>query len=80
MGRPPLGMKPTTIRLPLETMRRIEMLVGKKRIAKFIREAIESELERREKAEPPTELMAKFIRETVESELQRREKAKSPTE
>ena len=48
-------MKPTTIRLPLETMRRIEMLVGKKRIAKFIRETVESELQRREKAKSPTE-------------------------
>ena len=49
MGRPPLGLKPTTVRLPLETIRRIEALEGKqRRLATFIREAIENELERRE--------------------------------
>jgi len=49
MGRPPLGMKPTTVRLPLETIRKIEALVGNRRIAGFIREAVENELRRREK-------------------------------
>lgn len=53
MGRPPLGMKPTTIRLPLETLQRIEKLVGNRRIAVFIREAVEKELERRENPKPP---------------------------
>lgn len=48
MGRPPLGMKPTTIRLPTETIQRIETLVGNRRLALFIREAIENELQRRE--------------------------------
>ena len=49
MGRPPLGMKPTTVRLPQEIIRRIEALEGKqRRLAVFIREAIENELERRE--------------------------------
>ena len=48
MGRPPLGMKPTTIRLPLATLERIKRLVGPRRIALFIREAIEGELRRRE--------------------------------
>lgn len=48
MGRPPLGMKPTTIRLPSETIQRIEALVGNRRLALFIREAIDNELERRE--------------------------------
>ena len=49
MGRPPLGLKPTTVRLPLETIRRIEALEGKqRRLATFIREAIENELARRE--------------------------------
>lgn len=47
MGRPPLGMKPTTIRLPIETLQRIEALVGNRRIALFIREAVENELRRR---------------------------------
>jgi hypothetical protein len=53
MGRPPLGMKPTTIRLPADTIRRIEALVGNRRLALFIREAIENELQRREKPAPP---------------------------
>lgn len=48
MGRPPLGMKPTTIRLPVETIRRIEALVGNRRLAVFVREAVENELRRRE--------------------------------
>jgi hypothetical protein len=51
MGRPPLGMKPTTIRLPVETLLRIEALVGNRRLALFIREAVENELQRRENAE-----------------------------
>lgn len=53
MGRPPLGMKPTTIRLSTETISRIEALVGNRRIALFIREAVENELQRRENPEPP---------------------------
>lgn len=48
MGRPPLGMKPTTIRLSADTIRRIEALVGNRRLALFIREAVENELQRRE--------------------------------
>jgi len=51
MGRPPLGMKPTTVRLPVETIRRIEALVGNRRLAVFIREAVENELRRRENPE-----------------------------
>lgn len=51
MGRPPLGMKPTTIRLSSDTIRRIETLVGNRRIALFIREAVENELQRRENPE-----------------------------
>ncbi len=53
MGRPPLGMKPTTIRLPVETLQRIEKLVGNRRLAVFIREAVEKELQRRENPKPP---------------------------
>ena len=52
MGRPPLGMKPTTIRLSADTINRIEALVGNRRLALFIREAVENELKRREKPEP----------------------------
>lgn len=48
MGRPPLGMKPTTIRLSAETISRIDTLVGSRRLALFIREAVENELNRRE--------------------------------
>lgn len=48
MGRPPLGMKATTIRLSVETIRRIESQVGNRQLAKFIREAVERELRRRE--------------------------------
>lgn len=51
MGRPPLGMKPTTIRLSTDTIRRIVSLVGNRRIALFIREAVENELQRRENAD-----------------------------
>lgn len=51
MGRPPLGMKPTTIRLPVETFRRIEALVGNRQLAVFIRGAIDNELQRRESDE-----------------------------
>ncbi|WP_130754508.1 hypothetical protein [Sphingobium xenophagum] len=51
MGRPPLGMKPTTIRLTTDTIRRIEALVGNRRLALFIREAVENELQRRENPE-----------------------------
>ena len=50
MGRPPLGMKPTTVRLSVDMIRRIEALVGKRRLAVFIREAVESELQQREKS------------------------------
>lgn len=53
MGRPPLGMKPTTVRLSAETISRIEALVGNRRVAPFIREAVENELQRRENPEPP---------------------------
>lgn len=51
MGRPPLGMKATTIRLSADTIRRIEAQVGNRQLAKFIREAVERELRRREEAE-----------------------------
>lgn len=48
MGRPPLNMQATKIRLSQETKKRITDLVGRYRIASFIREAIENELARRE--------------------------------
>lgn len=50
MGRPPMNVKPILVRLPEEIPDRIDALVGKNRRAEFIREAVESELKRREKA------------------------------
>ena len=49
MGRPPLNVKPTLVRLPADVPERIDALVGKNRRAEFIREAVETELIRREK-------------------------------
>ncbi|WP_090427948.1 hypothetical protein [Ensifer sp. OV372] len=49
MGRPPLDMKATLVRFPAETLERIDALVGDKHRAKFIREAVERELDRMEK-------------------------------
>jgi Arc/MetJ-type ribon-helix-helix transcriptional regulator len=54
MGRPPLGMKPTTVRLSVDTINRIKALVGNRRVAVFIREAVEKDLQRHE-APPPTQ-------------------------
>jgi hypothetical protein len=48
VGRPPLNVRPTQVRLSEETLKRIEALVGKNRMAQFIREAVERELKRRE--------------------------------
>lgn len=56
MGRPPLGNVPTQVRLSPETMARIDALAGKNRRAVFIREAVEAELERRERNAPRTEV------------------------
>ena len=50
MGRPPLNVRATQVRLTEETRQRIEALVGPSRMAAFIREAIEAELTRREQA------------------------------
>lgn len=49
MGRPPLNVKPTVVRLTDEVRQRIEALVGPNRMSAFIREAVENELARREK-------------------------------
>lgn len=48
MGRPPLNVKETKVRLTDEQRRRMEALVGTYGMARFIREAIDAELERRE--------------------------------
>jgi predicted DNA-binding protein len=50
MGRPPLNVKETKVRLTEETRQRIEALVGPNKMANFIREAVEAELRRRERA------------------------------
>lgn len=49
MGRPPLGIKPTQVRLSEEVRERIRDLAGDSGMAQFIREAIERELRRLEK-------------------------------
>jgi hypothetical protein len=46
MGRPPLKVSKTTVRLPVDATARIEALVGKQRVATFIREAVEEALKR----------------------------------
>lgn len=51
MGRPPLNVRETKVRLSEEARLRIEALVGPNRMANFIREAIENELARREQSQ-----------------------------
>jgi len=48
MGRPPLNVKATMVRLTEDVRSRIVALVGPHRMATFIREAVEAELKRRE--------------------------------
>lgn len=49
MGRPPLNVKETKVRLSDETRARIERLLpGNYQMAKFIREAIDEKLDREE--------------------------------
>lgn len=50
MGRPPLNLKPTQVRLSPDQTDRIKSLVGENQMAAFIREAVERELKRRERA------------------------------
>jgi len=52
MGRPPLNVEATTVRLPRDVLKRIDALAGPNRRAQFIREAVETELAKREKAKP----------------------------
>ncbi|MFC5392640.1 hypothetical protein [Bosea vestrisii] len=56
VGRPPLKKNvdtvQTIIRLTAETRARIKSLVGDNQMAAFIRDAIESELRRREREKP----------------------------
>lgn len=55
MGRPPMNVKETKVRLTEETRQRIEAIVGPHRMAAFIREAVENELARREAVERGSE-------------------------
>lgn len=48
MGRPPLNVKETKVRLSKDAPERIERLVGKNKMAAFIREIVDAELDRRE--------------------------------
>ena len=50
MGRPPLAVKPMFVRMPIGVPERIDALVGSKRRAAFVREAVLKELERQERA------------------------------
>lgn len=51
MGRPPLKVEETKVRLAEGQKDRIRDLVGDQGMAQFIREAVERELRRREKQE-----------------------------
>lgn len=46
MGRPPLGVEPLTVRLTAKARARIEALVGKRRVAEYVRIAVDEKLER----------------------------------
>lgn len=52
MGRPPLKVKATTVRLSPETLERIDRLCGTSRRAEFIRAAVEEALKRARKPKP----------------------------
>ena len=56
MGRPPLNVTATSVRLTADIRQRITALVGENRMAVFIREAVEHELARREQASAKTQL------------------------
>ena len=49
MGRPPLNVKETKVRLTDDQRRRIEAAVGPNRMATFIREAVDEKLDRHER-------------------------------
>ena len=52
MGRPPLNVEETKVRLNAGSKQRIATLVGENRMAAFIREAVEEKLRREEKRKP----------------------------
>lgn len=59
MGRPPLKLKDptvkTTIRLPASLLARLKAVAGEGESAELIRDLIEAEVERRERAGPKTD-------------------------
>jgi predicted DNA-binding protein len=57
MGRPPLNVKSTVIRLPEGLGERIDKLVGRQRRAAFIRQVVEREVERLEKQQSQSGLL-----------------------
>lgn len=57
MGRPPLKVKSTVIRLPEGLGERIDKLVGRQRRAVFIREVVAREVERLEKQQSQSGLL-----------------------
>lgn len=50
MGRPPLGIISTTVRLPKAILERIDALMGPNRRAQYIRQAVEKQLAQDEAA------------------------------
>jgi hypothetical protein len=50
MGRSSLNIKPTLVRLSDQTKRRIEAVAGSNGMAELIRDAVERELQQRERA------------------------------
>lgn len=55
MGRPPLNVKATLVRLTRTTIAKIDALAGPNKRSQFIRDAIERELKRLEsEKKPPT--------------------------
>jgi metal-responsive CopG/Arc/MetJ family transcriptional regulator len=54
MGRPPLNVKNTTVRLPLAVLERIDRLLGRNRRAQFIRQAVEEKLARDDQSGEPS--------------------------
>jgi len=52
MGRPPLGVKVTAIRLTPEALDRIDLLVGPQKRAQFIRDAVDAALDRLDRKAP----------------------------
>lgn len=53
MGRPPLNVITTQVRLSADARQRIQNLVGRNQMSVFIREAVDNELRRREQAGDP---------------------------